>query len=417
MALWVFSMVAMAHPEREISSAAIIDDIVDRSLPLRAWPQDFRELYLSHATKRLLADGKFQLRLGLLVCLSTMAIDLLIYPEMAFEGALLRSLLVAPLTLLGLFAVAKGMPRATQLFLGSSMILFACVVVHLGTHLPAEFSPRYMMVMALMPAVANIILPLPPRSLVHFCVAFILATFITVAASDPAELLRRLDYFLIMVFSSMATIPIVQRLELLNRQNFLFNLRHRLDAEELVEANRLLHELSERDPLTGMPNRRCFERVFSEGCDGTPEREVERIALMMIDLDHFKSFNDRHGHQAGDQCLRLVSSALTRVFGNCEGLVARYGGEEFIGILKEAEPGAALALAEEARAAIESLPGRRDGQPLITASIGLAITPGAVKFSREDMIEMADAALYSAKRAGRNRVEIVEAGVPCRLRA
>jgi diguanylate cyclase (GGDEF)-like protein len=410
-------MVAMVHPERETRAQKQVDDIVERSLPLRAWPEHFRERYLVHATKRLLADGKFQLRLGLLVCLSTIVIDLLIYPAMAIEGALLRTLLVAPLTLLGLVAVSKEMPRATQFFLGTSMIFFACVVVHLGTHLPEEFSPRYLMVMALMPALANIIMPLPPRSLVHFCIAFVLATFVTMAASEPTELFSRLDYFLIMILSSVATIPIVQRLEKLNRQNFLLNLQHRLDAEELVEANRLLHELSERDPLTGMPNRRCFERVFNEGCYMTPEADIGRVALMMIDLDHFKAFNDRHGHQAGDHCLRLVSSELTGAFGSCEGLVARYGGEEFIGVLQEREPGDALALAERIRLAIEALPGRADGQPLITASIGLATTPGKVRLAREEMIEMADAALYSAKRAGRNRVEIVEAGRPERLSA
>ena len=112
-----------------------------------------------------------------------------------------------------------------------------------------------------------------------------------------------------------------------------------------------------------------------------------------------------------------MSSALTRAFSDYEGLVARYGGEEFIGVLKENVPGEALRLAEKVRQAIEGLPGRSDGQSLITASVGLATTPGRLSFAREEMIEMADAALYSAKRAGRNRVEVVEAGDPQRLSA
>ena len=277
-------MVAMANPAREARSSAVIDDIVEHRPPLRAWPDEFRKLYLDYSGERMLSDGKFQLLLGMAVVMASLAIDLLVNPEMVQEGALLRALLVVPLTLTGLFAIAKRQMVLTQFAIASSLIMFACVVVHLATHLSVEYSPRYMMVMALMPALGNILMPLPPRSLVHFCVAYVLATFIALAASAPHALLGQLDYFLIMVLSAVATIPIVQRLEGLSRQNFLLNLQHRLDAEELMEANRMLHELSERDPLTGMPNRRCFERVFNEDCEMADEAETGRVALMMIDL-------------------------------------------------------------------------------------------------------------------------------------
>jgi diguanylate cyclase (GGDEF)-like protein len=134
---------------------------------------------------------------------------------------------------------------------------------------------------------------------------------------------------------------------------------------------------------------------------------------MMIDLDHFKAFNDRHGHQAGDRCLTLAASQLQSVFPQEYGILARYGGEEFIAAVRERVPGEATRLAEEMRAAIAEMlvPVRDDSKPLITTSIGVALAPADTRLELDDLIEMADVALYSAKRAGRNRVEIIETGL------
>jgi len=131
---------------------------------------------------------------------------------------------------------------------------------------------------------------------------------------------------------------------------------------------------------------------------------------MMIDLDHFKAFNDRHGHQAGDRCLAMAAAQLQAVFPREYGVLARYGGEEFIAAVREREPGEAVRLAETMRAAIEEMlvPVRDTSRPLITTSIGMALVAADTTLELEDMIEAADVALYSAKRAGRNRVEIVE---------
>ena len=169
---------------------------------------------------------------------------------------------------------------------------------------------------------------------------------------------------------------------------------------------------ADQSPRKIMPNRRHFERAVTEGLEGPDRWPTGKIAFMMIDLDHFKDFNDRHGHQAGDRCLSMVGAQLQQVFGKRRGIVARYGGEEFVAATQERTPGEAVELAQRMRETIEKMlvPVRDDSKPLITTSIGVALAPADTKLSLDDLLEMADVALYSAKRGGRNRVEIIETG-------
>jgi len=160
-----------------------------------------------------------------------------------------------------------------------------------------------------------------------------------------------------------------------------------------------------RDALTGLLNRRFAEEAF--------ERELSRcgrrgkpVAVLMIDVDHFKAFNDRFGHAAGDFVLRRVASALADGLRH-EDVVCRYGGEEFLALLPEADERIALECAERARTRVDALALQYEGVPLgrLAVSIGVALFPthGA---EPEALIRCADRALYEAKRAGRNRTVI-----------
>jgi diguanylate cyclase (GGDEF)-like protein len=175
--------------------------------------------------------------------------------------------------------------------------------------------------------------------------------------------------------------------------------------EELCIANQHLEELASLDGLTGLANRRGFDRQL--------EREWRRagecrqpLALMMIDIDHFKLFNDRYGHVRGDACLRAVGETLSLVTLNAAILVARYGGEEFALLLPGLDLAGATALAEEARQAIEELLIAHDEAPsgFVTISIGVDALVPAPNQSSADLVEGADGALYAAKRCGRNTV-------------
>ncbi len=175
--------------------------------------------------------------------------------------------------------------------------------------------------------------------------------------------------------------------------------------EELQIANEHLEELASLDGLTGLANRRAFDREIERQWQRLQESR-EPLALMMIDIDHFKLFNDRYGHVAGDTCLRAVGETLSLAPLEEAVMVARYGGEEFALLMPGLTIERAAELADEARKAIEDLAINHSESPRghVTISVGVeAMMPERYK-SPADLIEAADNGLYDAKRRGRNRV-------------
>jgi diguanylate cyclase (GGDEF)-like protein len=181
-----------------------------------------------------------------------------------------------------------------------------------------------------------------------------------------------------------------------------------LDNARLVST---LEDVAMTDSLTGLKNIRFFDPYLEQQL-AIAERERKPVAVLMLDIDHFKVFNDTHGHPAGDAALRAFAGAVQHAV-RASDLVARYGGEEFIVALPNTDLAGGRVLAEKVRAAVASLsvefgPGRR-GQ--ITVSIGVAATD-AHGLDRQQLVKLADTALYRAKDAGRNRVEVAPATAP-----
>ncbi len=175
--------------------------------------------------------------------------------------------------------------------------------------------------------------------------------------------------------------------------------------EELQIANQHLEEMASLDGLSGLANRRGFDREIEREWQRAGEK-CEPLALMMVDIDHFKPFNDRYGHVAGDTCLRAVGETLSLVTLDEAVLVARYGGEEFALLLPGLDLERASAIAEEARKAIEDLQINHSESPCryVTVSIGVEFVIPDKFQTTADLIEAADTALYAAKRRGRNNV-------------
>jgi diguanylate cyclase (GGDEF)-like protein len=173
--------------------------------------------------------------------------------------------------------------------------------------------------------------------------------------------------------------------------------------EELRVANANLERLARHDGLSGLPNRRSFDLKLEEEWRNSATSS-QPLALVMVDVDHFKMFNDHYGHLAGDGCLRAVGESLARTEGAA--IVARYGGEEFALLFAATEMSRALEIAENLRAAIEKLDLAHAVAPSghVTVSVGVASLRAAGTMSEQMLIEAADAALYGAKRRGRNAV-------------
>ena len=174
---------------------------------------------------------------------------------------------------------------------------------------------------------------------------------------------------------------------------------------ELRSANRHLEELASIDSLSGLANRRSFDaRLEAEW-----QRAYEHgrpIALMMIDVDHFKLFNDNYGHLEGDRCLQLVGETLNAILTAKSDFAARYGGEEFALLLPDTGQRPALQAAERLRCEVAEMRIAHSGAPcgFITISIGVACMVPGDENVPQHLIEAADAGLYQAKRRGRNNV-------------
>ena len=175
----------------------------------------------------------------------------------------------------------------------------------------------------------------------------------------------------------------------------------------LEEVNLRLASQAVTDGLTGIANRRYFDDRLGREFERAA-REGKRLGLVLLDVDRFKDFNDRYGHLAGDDCLRLVCRILKRTLGFGEATLARFGGEEFVVLLPEVDEETAVALAEELRASVASEARPHAGSPsgAVTISAGVVCgRPGRDVMSGEQMLSLADTALYRAKNAGRNRIE------------
>jgi diguanylate cyclase (GGDEF)-like protein len=179
--------------------------------------------------------------------------------------------------------------------------------------------------------------------------------------------------------------------------------------DQLIQANKILEELSVKDPLTKLGNRRAFETMIEKECQSA-RRTEGWLTVMMVDVDKFKQFNDKFGHQSGDKALEVVSKAMSESLPRVTDMVARYGGEEFAVILPQTDDMGAQIVAERLRKSIsEALIPISDSKNVqVTASIGIYSTKQDEELSSDNMVEKADMALYQSKQDGRDRYTLYQ---------
>jgi len=166
-----------------------------------------------------------------------------------------------------------------------------------------------------------------------------------------------------------------------------------------------LEELSMCDSLTGISNRRFFDEMLEKICKEV-QRDSKNLAVIMLDIDYFKLYNDNYGHWMGDECLSKVAKTLQQSLKRSTDLIARYGGEEFVVLLKDIDKNGAIKVAQSLVDSISNLNIPHDFSLIskhVTISAGVAIKEVGEEISKEELIKKADIELYRAKNSGRNR--------------
>jgi len=353
-----------------------------------ALESDFREFYVAQNLPRARLSGL----IALVLVLALTCIDLVFGMPGADKLNALRLGVLCPLLLL--LAAAISLPVARRYYteiVSVGVTLVGLVVTHIS-HVAALTGASYVLAgLVLVVLFGCLFLGLLFNVAIGVAVVLIGAHFVNgFAVGLPLDVLSYMSAILgaAAVIGGIAT----YNLEYALRTNFL--------------ETRRLNELAERDGMTGLYNRRIFDdyihRIWRQS-----RRESIAVALVFVDIDYFKIFNDLYGHQAGDDCLKKVAACIARGAKRPFDFSARYGGEEFVLVLYGPPEDYAHSVSEQIRREVLELAiphGGSQAAKFVTVSVGLSLARPDSTRSLAGAIQMADEALYQAKREGRNRV-------------
>ena len=350
--------------------------------------KDFREFYVSQNLPRARLSGL----IGLVLVLAVTCIDLLLGESAGGTLNTLRLGVLCPL--LVVLGVAISVPAAQRFYtevVAAGITLIGFVVTYIA-HLAALSGSSYVLAnLVLVVLYGCLFLGLLFNVAVTIAGILIAAHFVTgIVIGLPFDVL----YYSTAMLGGAAVIGGISTydLEYALRTNFL--------------ETRVLNELAERDGMTGLYNRRIFddyvERLWRQS-----RREGTGVAIIFVDLDFFKLYNDLYGHQAGDDCLKRIAACIARGAKRPFDFAARYGGEEFVLVLYGPPDDYARSVPEQIRRDVLELAIPHAGSQAakhVTVSVGLALAKPGTSRSLMGAIQAADEALYQAKREGRNRV-------------
>lgn len=335
-----------------------------------------------------------------------LVVDFCLVGDVFELAVLLRLGLVVPFALAVAIAIRRGCSPAWREGLSAALMVLATTVataVFLAGSLPTAAHYHYLIGLPILygnmvqrpryeaAAVASGV------SLAIYGVALVLA-----GLPLPVVISAATETVVMVGFSLVAGYNVEREL----RRAFLRRVHSENVVDHLAHRNDELFELSQIDTLTGLANRRRLEARLSEAAAWS-QRTGEPLALLMIDVDRFKQFNDRYGHPAGDLCLTRVARVACDQIRRNEGELGRFGGEEFLAILPGTDLHGATKVAERMREAVEALAIiHEDSHPAGVVGISIGCASGVIDadWTLDDLLRRADDALYAAKHRGRNRV-------------
>lgn len=329
-------------------------------------------------------------------------------PDAFLTALFLRAGVMLPVGLCILWWVHRGVSPALREALMSSTVILAMVIsclIFAASKTPYSYLDVFSFGLILV--VGNVVYSL---RFVYACVSsaisiFIMLMFIVAYEPMPIEV-KRLAMFTI-VAKALFTLVANYRLETSERNSYLHVLKERLLAGTYMQDNQQLSQLSMTDPLTNISNRRKFDALLPVCWQEAIDKDTS-LGLMVIDIDHFKAYNDYYGHPKGDECLRQVANAMEANSRDAD-LLVRFGGEEFVVLMANGSPEAVKLAAERIQRSVEELQIPNHGhskESVVTVSIGVAVLSPTIGITPAELLSQADEALYDAKRQGRNRIRI-----------
>ena len=344
---------------------------------------------------------------GLFLYELTNVMDGALIPDLGLRGVVLR-LLLTPLLVLASLYIPDLPSLARERMLAIFVIVCTlCLTFIIGrSHSP--YAPYGLASVSLCVIYANTTHPLRFKFACCNSLITVGSVALTIYGYHQIHTGLALSLNLMSVGGGLFSLVANYRLERSTRLNYLLARKGLQHIEDLAKEREMLSILSQTDRLTGLANRVRLER-WSDGMFNDPSNIGLPVAMLMIDIDHFKRFNDHYGHGAGDDCLREVAGILAGAVQGRRDLAVRYGGEEFIVLLSAVTAAEAVDVAHRIQANIEQRglvhANRDDGVAVVTVSIGVAhaaVRPGS---QLSVLMSAADRELYKAKKKGRNRVE------------
>ncbi len=336
---------------------------------------------------------------GLLLYDAYLLSDLRLVPDIFASTLLVRLGIVTPLYLAVILAMRFNPAPALRELLQAGLIVVVTASILWMT--AASQSPTHVyrpVGVVLVVLFANVVQRIRFRYATAASLASLAIYAATVMGMSEIPQVGRMTAIVVLANVVLFTLMTNHALERDTRREFLFRLQDGLRRDEL-------EKMAHRDPLTGLGNRRqlnhTLDRLWPEA-----EARGESIALLMLDIDEFKAFNDCYGHLAGDTCLQRISAVVSAELRSPQDVIARFGGEELVMVLGEKNLAEGIAIAERIRRAIEAagIPHQASRTGVVTASIGVTAGIPGPELAQHDFLAAADAALYAAKRAGRNQV-------------
>jgi diguanylate cyclase (GGDEF)-like protein len=403
-----------------LTGSASVDDI-DQTLSARPWWQVSLPQHLEQAYQVDTMHGRLTLLqrsgwLALLIFDCFLLVDWLMANDVFVYGVLVRLAFFTPIGMTVLITarrkqadwVARQLTDvADVIVMCSGWLAGVCLaLILLVSHSPLAmyYHAGYLVVVIY----GILVQPLGFRWAVMYGMGMLLLHMWSAQTGQPMPEPLRLSLLHLMVCTVGLALAANHMVERARRRRYLLLLREQGLVDQLGGINQKLQQLSRSDVLTGVANRRHFHEHLQQVWLRAAH-EQSPVSVLMLDVDHFKAYNDHHGHQAGDACLRQVAQAMAQSLRRPVDVIARYGGEEFVAILPGADAHVARQVAERVRQGILSCAIEHRGgsvSTVVTASIGVAtaVPINGLMASADKLVANADRALYEAKRASRNCV-------------